>query len=148
MFSLFLSHCLYVILSVSSQWNSLNQRWFSCSLSDCFLVCSGSQRGEKKRNVWMLEFDIHTINIEWWHNMRSLAEPFTARRLPCVCVGWQEQLSRQGDESVLQKVLEESKREMDAKGGVWKIGLWNMSVGWCNGCNDFWPHQPCNLWIM
>lgn len=53
-----------------------------------------------------------------------------AKRHPCVYIYcWQEQLSRQGDESMLQKALEESKREMDAKGGVWNIGVWNMSIG-------------------
>ncbi|XP_026234900.1 epsin-3 isoform X2 [Anabas testudineus] len=35
----------------------------------------------------------------------------------------QEQLSRQGDESMLQKALEESKREMEAKGGTSFIDL-------------------------
>lgn len=35
-------------------------------------------------------------------------------------VGCQEERSRLGDESLLQKALEESKREMEAKaGGVW-----------------------------
>lgn len=64
--------------------------------------------------------------------MGILPEALMAKRHPCVCIPWQEQLSRQGDESMLQKALEESKREMDAKGGVWNIGVWNMSMGVMN----------------
>lgn len=30
---------------------------------------------------------------------------------------------------MLQKALEESKREMEAKGGVCNMGLWNIAVG-------------------
>lgn len=40
-------------------------------------------------------------------------------RVSFIC--WKEQLSRRGDESLLQKALDESKREMEKKGGVWKL---------------------------
>lgn len=50
--------------------------------------------------------------------MGNLPEAVMPERRPCVCIGSQEQLSRQGDESMLLKALEESKREMETKGGV------------------------------
>lgn len=51
-----------------------------------------------------------------------------AKKHPRVRICWQEQLSRQGEEKMLQKALEESKREMDSKGGVWNQAFGNKKL--------------------
>lgn len=39
---------------------------------------------------------------------------------------------------MLQKALEESKREMESRGGVWNIGEWNITVGMMKSNRNIW----------